>query len=156
MRYLCTLCSGLILFWLVLSGHYSILLLSLGAASVLLVVLLARQLNIADAEAQPIQVLPKLPGYLLWLSGKIVSANIDVVRRIWHPSLDIHPTHLCLRTECQTSVAKALYANSITLTPGTVCMDIGEQTLEVHALSWSAARDLLEGDMETRIRLLEK
>ena len=142
-------------FWLLLSGHGNILLLSLGAASVALVLWLSWRMDVVDHESQPLHLSHRLPGYWLWLLLEVIKSNIDVARRIWSPSLPISPTTVYLKANQKTALGKAIYANSITLTPGTVTINLQGDKLEVHALTREAAADLQSGDMDRRVQALE-
>jgi multicomponent Na+:H+ antiporter subunit E len=87
-------------------------------------------------------------GWLLWA---VVKANIDVAKRIWHPALPIQPSWTRLDTRVSTPLEKTLYANSITLTPGTLTTNVHDDHFMVHALSLEGIEELREGEMERRI-----
>lgn len=151
MRYLSaavTLC----LFWLLLSGHYTGLLLSLGALAVALVVWFLWRMDKADAT--PIHVRPRLGllSYTIWLIWAVVRSNIDVVQRIWSPTLPVRPTWKRLKVGLETPLQKTLYANSITLTPGTLTAEVEDDHFLVHGLSEESFADLANGEMERRVR----
>ena len=156
MRYKVSILCVLALFWLGNSGHYSALLLGFGAVSVLVVFFLARRMNVIDHESQPLNFIGrKLPGYYLWLVGKILRSNIDVVIRIWRGNRAISPVEATLPMRLDSAMGKVIYANSITLTPGTVAMDLGDQTVLVHALTREALAELEQGEMHRRVADLE-
>jgi multicomponent Na+:H+ antiporter subunit E len=146
--------SVLSLFWLLLSGHYTPLLLGLGLASVLLVVWFQRRMDRIDRE--PIALRPGfgLLLYLGWLFWSVIKANIDLARRIWDPTLPVDPLWARLDTQVTTPLEKTLYANSITLTPGTLTTDVRDDHFMIHALSQEGIDELREGEMERRIRRL--
>ena len=144
----------LILFWIFLSGHLEPLLLGLGVASVALTVFLARRMNIIDHESYPLHILsPKSPGFLVYLFREIVKANIDVVTRIlsWKREAPISPQLIEIPLSQKTNLGAVIYANSITLTPGTVTINISKDSLTVHALSKEAASELATGAMSEEI-----
>jgi multicomponent Na+:H+ antiporter subunit E len=147
--------AGLYLFWVLLSGHYTALLLGLGAASVLLVVFLLRRMDQVDGEVSFMRPSFGLIGYLFWLMWAVVLANLDVVRRIWAPELPISPNWTRIDTSINTPLKTTLYANSITLTPGTLTTNAREDHLMVHCLSRENTEDLRGGEMERRIRKLK-
>ena len=93
--------------------------------------------------------------YLPWLLWEIVKANIDVARRVIHPNLPIAPSLFDAPVSQQTDLGQALYANSITLTPGTVSVDLGPGVIRVHALHDGAADGVLEGEMDKRVSAVE-
>jgi len=141
--------------WLLLSGHWSAMLLGLGLVSVIAVVLLCVRLNILDSEGLPLKQVPGLVGYLPWLIGQIVSASLDVTRRILNPHLPISPTILHVDATQHSAVGRVSYANSITLTPGTISLDVADHQIEVHALTEDAAQELAQGEMARRVCTLE-
>ncbi len=138
-------------FWLLLSGHTGLLLLSLGIISTLLTVFLGHRMRVIDAESYPIEKLPRLFGYYFFLSKEIILANIDVIKRILKPGKSISPQVIELTAKQPSDLGKVIYANSITLTPGTVTMDVNANQLKVHALSKEAADDLASGRMAKAI-----
>mgnify|MGYP002630283613 CR=1 FL=1 len=93
--------------------------------------------------------------YLPWLVKEIVMSNLHVARVILSPTMPIRPR--VLRVQCtQTSdMAKVVYANSITLTPGTITLDLRGDSLLVHALTADSAEGLLTGEMDRRVTEME-
>jgi multicomponent Na+:H+ antiporter subunit E len=143
------------LFWVLLSGHFSGLLLGLGVASVLLVIWFLRRMDSVDGEGSFVRISFGLIGYLFWLAWTIIKANIDVVQRIWAPEMPISPNWTRIETSITTPLKKTLYANSVTITPGTLTTGAREDHLMVHCLSKENALDLSQGEMEARIRKLD-
>jgi len=148
---------GLTLFvtWLLLSGYFVPLLVSFGVLSVALVVFIAHRMDVVDHESHPVHLTFVLPGYWLWLLKEIVLANIDVVKRVAAISPDISPTLVRVKATQKSDLGKVIYANSITLTPGTVTLDMDGDELIVHALSKEGAAALATGDMDRRVTALE-
>lgn len=148
----CVLC----LFWFLLSGHTSVLLLSLGLASVVLVVWLVSRMDRNDNA--PFRMLFKLEffSYLGWLFWQVIITNIDVARRIWDPSLPVQPSCRKIKVTLRDPLIKTIYANSITLTPGTVTTEVGEDYFVVHALNAESLDELEAGEMEERLARLEQ
>jgi len=70
----------------------------------------------------------------LWLFGEVIKANFAVVKAVLRPDMEISPTLLTVPTPQKTDIGKTMFANSITLTPGTVSMDVDEGGILVHAL----------------------
>lgn len=155
MKYTFYLTMTLVTFWLLLSGHYTPFVLSCGFFSILITVYIALRMNVVDDEAQPIHLTFSILSYWVWLTQEVILSNIEVCRRIWSPRLDISPTLICINASQKTPLGIMLYANSITVTPGTVCINVEGNKLEVHALTWSAAQDLLKGEMDRRVSQLE-
>jgi multicomponent Na+:H+ antiporter subunit E len=148
---------GLFLFaiWLLLSGHYTPLLLVLGVLSILLVVLLAVRADLIDREMQPVLLKPSVLLYWVWLAREIIKSNIDVSRRILDPRMPISPNIFTIRAAQKTDLGRVTYANSITLVPGTVTMDVDGDVFTVHALTQDAAVNLKRGEMDRRVCSVE-
>jgi len=140
--------------WLLLSGHYTTLILSLGVLSVLAVTWFVWRMDRVDGELGVLPMRPRLLNYLLWLMWQVVLSNIDVVRRIWDPTLPIRPTWQRLDIKVTSPLAKMLYANSITLTPGTLTTDVREDHFMVHSLTSEGIDELRKGKMEKQIQRL--
>ncbi len=141
--------------WLLLSGHYTFFLLSLGAASVVLVLAIAMRMDVVDHEGHPVHLTFTALLYWPWLGWQIVKANIDVARRILAPGLPISPTVVKVKASQKSEVGKVMYANSITLTPGTISMRLEGDEIEVHALTREAAEELRQGEMDRRVSAVE-
>ncbi|MGB0219590.1 MAG: Na+/H+ antiporter subunit E [Sinimarinibacterium flocculans] len=139
-------------FWLLLSGHYAPLFLGFGAFSVLLVAWLARRIDIADDEARTLKWLLRVPGYWLWLSLQVMQSAWTVARLIWTPGARIVPGLGKAGVSGMSDVERAAYANSITLTPGTLSITVDEQSIEIHALDADTLQAIEAGDMERRLR----
>jgi multicomponent Na+:H+ antiporter subunit E len=150
-----SLMTFLVATWLLLSGHYEPLTLVFGAVSCAIVVLIAYRMDVVDYEGHPIHLGWRLPVYWCWLVWEIVKANIDVAKRIVNPRLPISPTVFTLEATQPTELGHVIYANSITLTPGTVTLQVHRDRLEVHALSREAAEDLMRGEMDRRVTWIE-
>jgi multicomponent Na+:H+ antiporter subunit E len=154
MRYIISLTLILAALWLAVSGVYKPLIVLLGAGSVWLVVWLSLRMEVVGAEHNPALFSWRLPFYWFWLVWQIVVANIKVARLILSPR-HIRPQVLSVPVTHDTAVAKVTYANSVTLTPGTVSLLLTEDKLTVHALDTSSARELEAGAMAERIAWLE-
>ncbi len=142
---------SLTVFWLFLSGYFETLLLALGAASVLLCVFIAWRMDIHDREGHPLHLAARGLGYIPWLLKEIVLSNIHVARVILDPRLPINPKVVDVPANQQSELGHVIYANSITLTPGTVTIGLREGELSVHALTDSTREGLETGDMGRRV-----
>ena len=145
----------LFLTWLLLSGIYTGLLLGFGVLSCLLVIAICRRMKIVDPEGHPIHLIPGLLRYMPWFLWAIVKSNLDVVRRIVHPRLPLSPCVIRVEASQKTHLGQVIYANSITLTPGTVSVETDEGTIDVHALTREAAQDVRSGVMDARVTDME-
>jgi multicomponent Na+:H+ antiporter subunit E len=142
-------------FWLLNSGHYTLLILSLGLISIALVMYVAHRMDVVDHESQPMLIPFKIPGYHLWLVKEIILANITVVKHIWLGNRTISPVLTRIKAHQKTDMGKVIYANSITLTPGTVAVDLAGDEITVHALLRDNIEELQAGEMDRRICRLE-
>lgn len=155
MRHTIMLSLFLAAFWLANSGHNTALMLSLGAISIALIVYLAHRMDVVDQEAQPIHLTLKIPGYYGWLAKEIFFANLLVVKHIWLGNKSISPGFATITASQKTEIGKVIYANSITLTPGTVTVNLEDDKFLVHALLQKSIEDLESGDMDRRVTQLE-
>jgi len=149
---------GLFLFglWFLLSGSYVALLLALGFASSVFVVAIALRMHIVDRETHPIHLHSAIVFYWIWLTWEIVKANIDVARRVLDPRLPMSPNLLRVKATQKTDLGRVSYANSITLTPGTVSVRVEGDSILVHALTREAAEVLAKGEMDRRVTKIEQ
>ena len=147
MKHTISLTAFLYILWFGLSGHTEPLLLSLGAASVLFTVYLAHRTDVIDHESHPIHHLTGLLRFWPYLMVQVIKANIDVIKRILKPGKSISPQMVDVPLPQQSDLGRVIYANSITLTPGTVSVDVGKNTIRVHTLAKQAAEDLSRGHM---------
>jgi len=143
-------------FWLVLSGHYTPLLLGLGLVSVALVVYLAARMDVVDEEGIPLQLGGRFWIYVPWLMKEIFLSNVRVAKIILSPSLPISPVLVRYHSSQKTDLGKAIYANSITLTPGTITTRVEGQELEVHSLTWMDIDGREEDEMDRRVTWVER
>ena len=148
---------GIALFglWLLLSGIYTPLLIILGIGSSALVAWIAHRMNVTDHEGFPIHFTWKAITYWPWLFWEIIKANLAVSSVILKKEISIEPTLLRIPANQKSELGQVTYANSITLTPGTVSIAVGEGMIDVHALTQEAADDLKTGRMNERACRLE-
>lgn len=142
-------------FWLLLSGHFTVFLMTAGAASAIGVVLLARRMELVDHEGHPIRLSWRVFTYWPWLFKEIAKSAWDVSRIIINPRLPISPTLVRARTSQKSTVGVVTYANSITLTPGTISVEVRRGEILVHALTREGADSLLEGEMDRQVTRFE-
>ena len=139
--------------WLLMSGHFSFLIISLGVASCVFCVYLTRRANLIDDEGLPLFFFPRLVNYLLWLFKEIFKSNIGTAKAIITDN--INPEIFTVKASQNTEVARVTYANSITLTPGTVTTKINEDIFEVHALNSDFGDDIRSSLMDKKVKWLE-
>lgn len=144
-----TISLGVLLFalWLGLSGQLNVLMMSLGLASTLVIITIAHRMDIIDQEKYPAHMTVLLLRFWLFLSREVIIANIDVLKRIFRPGKNISPQLFELPLTQKTDLSRVIYANAITMTPGTVSVSVNKETITVHSLSMEAANDLRSGRM---------
>lgn len=147
---------GAILFtiWLLLSGRYEPLLLGFGVGSCSLVVYIAHRMDVVDHEGVP-YLGSRLIRYIPWLLKEIFVANVKVAQVILDPKLPISPIMVHFRGTQNTDVGRFLYANSITLTPGTITTGIDGNDFEIHALTLADVDGREEDEMDRRCTAVE-
>lgn len=142
--------------WLLLSGHWDTNLLNgLGLASVVLTLVVSLRMGVTDREGHPIQLAPRALLYWPWLIKEIVVANLDVAKAILGLTDGIRPSLFTVKASQKTDLGKTIYANSITLTPGTVTIGMDGDDLTIHALTPAAREGLGTGEMDRRVTRVE-
>lgn len=150
--------------WFLWSGPYSLpgfakegsfLILGSGFLASAGVVWFCRRLGIVDHDLVPLDLTLPTLRYVPWLAREVVRSNIDMVQRILGLGRSVDPQVIQVKASQKTDLGKVTYANSITLTPGTLTLDLEEDLLTVHAMDREAARELVEGEMDRRILRLE-
>lgn len=134
MGYFIGLLIALITFWWSMSGLAKPLIFALGTASVIVTMFTALRLDLVSRESAPYLRLPVFFTYWIWLVGEIAKANVRVIKSCVAADLDINPALVKVKTTCRSDLAKTIFANSITLTPGTVTLAVEGDKLLVHAL----------------------
>ncbi len=142
-------------FWLLLSGRIGLQYMIFMACSVAIVVLMnperpfgSRAPDLPRGGGEFVRSAGGLVRYLLWLIRSVVVANIDVARRILSPSMNIRPRALVFSTGIRSQVGQVMVANTITLTPGTVTIDLQDGTYLVHALHPDTAGAVVSGELQ--------
>jgi multicomponent Na+:H+ antiporter subunit E len=149
------LAGFLLVFWLALSGHYTPWLLAMGGLSVLVAVAAALRMGTVDDEGMPLRTIPRTLTYYPWLAREIAKSAWSVTKVILNPRLPVSPTMTVVKAGQKTAAGVATYANSITLTPGTITVHVSGDELTVHALVSEGADDLEAGGMDARVRRFE-
>ncbi len=134
LRFSFVLALALTATWLTLSGYFKPMLLTLGVISIIFVVAMTARMKIMDEETAPYMTLPQTLSYFVWLFREIIKANIQVVRAVLKPDMEVSPTLTKIPLPQKNDISKVMFANSITLTPGTVSVMIKEDHILVHAL----------------------
>lgn len=146
---------ALFAFWLLLSGHFTAFLIAAGIGSAIVVVLVARRMEVVDREGMPVQMMAAVVAYWPWLAIEIIKSAWDVSKRILNPRLPISPTLIRFRPSQETAIGLTIHANSITLTPGTITVEATPGEFLVHGLTREAAYAVVDSEMDRRVRWLE-
>lgn len=144
-------------FWLLLSGFWdNYLLLTLGLLSTTITLYIASRIRRRYKLHSPGGMLPRLPGYLRWLIYEVFKANVAVIKNIWLPRQNpISPTIKRIPMMQTSPLGQTAFANSITLTPGTVSFGVADNQVLVHAIVEEAIVELMEGEMNPRVAAME-
>jgi multicomponent Na+:H+ antiporter subunit E len=138
-------------FWIILSGHFDTELLTYGVISVGVVLFVSLRMRLVDDEGFPIALVGRFAVYFFWLMKETFIANVTVAKLILNPRLPIDPRILKYKVSQKTPAGRVIYANSITLTPGTNTMLVTGDVFEVHALTGTAEdREFVEQDAMDR------
>jgi multicomponent Na+:H+ antiporter subunit E len=147
----------LLAFWLLLSGQYDPVFIGMGVGSAALVTALTRRLleptlgpDLGGLRAFPRRAW-RFAVYITWLVGRIPPAGLQIAYHVLHPKVPIDPGVLRFRTGLQSPTARTILANSITLVPGTMTLEVDEDEFIVHAFIPSAADDLASAAMQNKI-----
>lgn len=148
--------ATMFLFWIFVSSAVDVQHIVVGAAAALVVSHFSCDLLLQKGQAPPsVKALPYFFLYLAHLSVEIIKANIHVARIVLNPKLPISPSIVKFKTRLKSETAKASLANSITLTPGTLTIDIVGDNFYVHALTKDAAEEVKTWHMEKRLMEVE-
>ncbi|MGE4496922.1 MAG: Na+/H+ antiporter subunit E [Deferribacterales bacterium] len=146
----------LFIFWFMLSGEFGGLLVAFAVVFSLLAAYLSHDFFLRSLRKDHIRVVKDFILYLPWLMKETIVANIQVVKIILSPSLPIDPQVVEFKSDLKSDLGLTILANSITITPGTVTLDIREDNVfVVHALTPEHADGLLNREMERRVLKIE-
>ena len=142
--------------WAVFSGKFDAFHLGLGVLSSLIVTVISQDLLFADRGKSLGERLGeggRFVKYVLWLLWQVALANVHVFKLAMTKTgeEEMAPRVVKFKTKLKSDFAKFVFANSITLTPGTVTISITGNQFLVHAISEATAKDLATGEMERRV-----
>jgi len=142
-------------FWVLLSGKLDPVHLLFGFGSALVIVACHREMISRYSKSQSLSDQlsegVRLVKYCAWLLWRIVLAAIHVTKLILSPKLPIQPKLVIHKSPLKTDFARVLFANSITLTPGTITVDLKDNQYTIHALDQDSCGDIDSGAMEKAI-----
>ena len=145
------------LIWISFSGHFDFLLLSFGVISVLIVLYTLRRMQIVDETPVKFQMnIFSLITYCFWLTKEILRSNITVAKTILSPQINIKQNIFDVPLSPKSEAAQVIFANSITLTPGTITVETEKKSLLVHSLNFSDSTEDEIADMGDRVSRCER
>lgn len=146
----------LMILWLALSGLFKTMLIGLGVVSCALAVYIFVRMDREDGEAFAVGLKPiHLLGYLIWLLKEIALSTLTVTKAIFGDNKNISQKLFSIGASHKTDMGQVVFANSITLTPGTITVEVDEGYFLVHALCYSEAEEQGLCDMGNRVKQLE-
>ena len=140
--------------WVLWSGLFTPLLLGLGTLSCILTCYLAQRMGYLNDETDTLHVSPRLFGYAVWLAKEVIRSSLEVSRAVLDPRLRISPRTIEITATARHPVDQAILGNSITLTPGTLALDLHRGVIKVHCLTEAGADALMTGEMDRRVAAL--
>ena len=140
--------------WLLWSGESKPLLLGLGVLSCVLTYIIVHRMGYFDDRYYAVHFNFRYITYLIWLCKEVIKSSLDVAKIVLDPKLPISPKIVEIKANSDRPVEQVILANSITLTPGTLSLDLHEGVIRVHALTESGAEELLKGEMNDRVSKL--
>lgn len=141
----------LFLVWVLWGGLMKTPVWQLGLVSCGLVLWLTLRMGLARNDLLGIHLLHRMPRYWLWLIWQMVISNIQVLKLVLGPRSALQPRVVEIEAEAGSPFALALFGNSLTITPGTLTIDIDGRRITAHCLTPNNAEDLLKGAMNRRV-----
>ena len=144
-------------FWVLLNGQWTaeIAIVGLIVCAALYAFMCAFMGYSPKQEWRIAKRLPLIVGYFIYLVGEVFKSAWATMCLIWSPEKEIEPRVTSFHTKLRTDAGKVILANSITLTPGTITVDIRDDLMLVHCLDESLDAGLEGSEMEKRIMKLE-
>ena len=145
--------------WLLLSAqtqHLEVLFVIFGVFTCTVAVWICMRMGVVDRESVPVHLAGRAVLYVPWLVWEVFRSNLRVARIILSPRVRVDPSIVHFRASQRTDLGRFIYANSITLTPGTVTTGIVGDDMEVHAIVQTEIDGSEENDMNRRVTALER
>lgn len=148
----------LFIFWIILSPEISLQEIFMGVIVSLVIVVLNSNFVFKEDETS-LYEMKNIKFFAIFLTKmllEIIKANIDVAKIVLNPSLPISPVFIKVPVVFKKDFNKAIFANAVTLTPGTLSVDILEDGIVIHALTKAAAKSMYNSMMEQYIKKMEE
>jgi multicomponent Na+:H+ antiporter subunit E len=149
----------LLAFWFALSGRWEPTFIVIGVISCGLITLVTHRIAGTtlryDIEHLPVVRLPRAvgraAGYAAWIAGRIFISSFQLAVIALSPRMPLEPSIVRFRTDLRSPMARAVLANSISLVPGTLTVDVVDQVVTVHALAPNQVDDLVSGRLQNKV-----
>ena len=135
------------LIWLLLSASFNLFHVGLGLAAAFAVAWFNTDRSVSRFPILRLRIV----WYFLWLLGRIFQSGFHLSVLILHPALPIDPKMISYRTKLREEAGIVLMGNSITLTPGTITVEVNSQDLVVHAMDDKSADDVTSRRLEQQV-----
>lgn len=147
---------ALMVFWVVMSGHFDVVHISQGVVCAIIVIAVnhrLKQYNFFEDEVEDLKQLrlKRAFYYLFWLIYQILKSGFQVAFIILRPGLPMETHLMTFSVNLPSAHAKMILGNSITLTPGTLTIDIKENTFTVHALTPASFESIVSDEMPRQV-----
>ncbi len=147
---------AMFLFWILLSGEFTFILLTSGVVASLIVAYLSHDIFIGkpDLKTETGRVL-KFIVYVPWLLWEIILANFEIAYLVLSPKPLVDPQLVRFKPDLKTDLGIVTLAHSITLTPGTVTVEANEKEFVIHAIWQKSAEGIIDGEMQQKVKKIE-
>ena len=142
--------------WLLLSGVYKPLIIGFGIVTACIAVFVDHRMDRVDGDRLRYALNPfKFLGYLAWLMVEIAKSNISVTKVVLSKVMPIRQNLFVTGCDQKTELGQVIFANSITLTPGTITVETEDEHFWVHALTYCEDDHTDLADMGSRVAAIE-
>ena len=148
----------LLFFWSIIDGKLTVESILLGASASILIIYLNKDILFTSSDGGPVTLrfLWHFTTLIVILIVEIVKSNINVAKIVLNPKMPIEPSFVRVPVRFKKDFNKVLYGNVVTLTPGTLTVDIVNDEYIIHALTKEAAEGLLGSELEKHVLRLEE
>ncbi len=147
---------AMFIFWILLSGEFTFILITSGVVASLIVAYLSHDIFVgkADLKTETGRVF-KFIVYIPWLLWEIILANVEIAYLVLNPKSLIDPQLVHFKNDLKTDLGIVTLAHSITLTPGTVTVDANREEFIIHAIWQKSAEGIIGGEMQRKVKKIE-
>jgi len=147
---------AMFIFWILLSGEFTFILITSGVVSSLIVAYISHDLLIGKADLKTeVGRVFRFFRYLPWLLWQIILCNVEIAYLVLNPKQLVDPQLVRFKPDLKTDLGIVTLANSITLTPGTVTIEASREEFVIHAIWHKSAEGIIEGEMQRKVKKIE-